>query len=376
MSNANIMDTATHFRERGALYFHRCRYREALKDFKMAIELCQPHSSAKSIYMVDLGNACQMTRQYDSAEYWYLQTLADPRAHSSALAVAQTELKKLNTRRSQGIVDLRADDERLEKFGRELLVAYPLLRRPMNLWWVNPDEDSMARIETMESRFDVESHARIRTTNWAALSHFPKSQEHFVLVRRDYWEGAADEAVRGVMAHEFTHEEWKETGVWALIPSPASSAHALLCNERACDLITIAKGFGEDLLTSRLYQEEHDGTFHHSVIMSPKDIEALLHSSSMLVQNAEWQTEFAVELTNRIGLCPVAKEELQKARHLWQQVVELERNYAHGFRELGTVSLWLEDATTAVESYRRAVELKPDDFSHRRVLEEAQARLQ
>ncbi|MBU4374299.1 MAG: tetratricopeptide repeat protein [Euryarchaeota archaeon] len=369
MSSSYDATAALHHKIRGTLYFQKTRYREANEDFARAVQLAPPDDPNKPVYMVDLGNIYQLLRLYDDAERLYNQVLASAHATAQVKAAAEEEIKKLAIRRSQSIADLRADDPRLYSIVHPMLVDYPFLRKPVNLWWINRDAASLKRIADMESKFNVEPHKRVTRIAWTALSHFPRETEHFIFIVRDEWDEANDEELRGMLAHELTHEEWKEVGYTSVIPNPASSAIAFICNERITDLVTISKGYGEALLASRRYQEATKGALEYTGIMSPIEIEQIITSELFLRQSAMWQMTFALELTQKIGKSPLAAEEWRKGAEMWGKVIAVNSTYAFAYCEQGVAYHWLDDMKEAETCYRKAIELDPNNPQYKEKLE-------
>ena len=357
--------------ERGASYFHKTRYREAYTDYRKAVDLSPPDDPNRATYLLNLGNACQCLRLYEDAENLYSQILTNPYASPQAKASAQDELRKLAARRSQRLATLKADDQRLFNIVHPMLADYPLLRKPVNLWWVKGDDASLARIAKMEDKFNVEPHKRITQITWAALGHFPRKQQHFIFIVRDTWDKADEEELKGMLAHELTHEEWKEAGYTpGVVPDPASSAIALVCNERITDLVTISKGYGQPLLASRRYQEKREGSLDYLSIMSPVEIERIITSELLLRESAKWQMAFAFELTQKIGQGPLAAEEWQKGAESWGKFIAVNSSCAFAYCEQGVAYFWLGDMKSAEACYRKAIELDPNNTQYKEKLDE------
>jgi tetratricopeptide (TPR) repeat protein len=247
-----------------------------------------------------------------------------------------------------------------------MLVDYPFLRKPVNLWWVDNDAASLERIAAMESKFDVEPHIRVTRIAWAALSHLPRGMEHFIFIVRNEWDKANDEELRGLLAHELSHEEWKEGGHTSAIPSPDSSAIAFMCNERITDLVAISKGYGEALLASRRYKDATKESLDYTPIMSLIEIEKIITSEPFLRQSALWQMTFAYELAQKIGKSPLATEEWRKGAEMWKKVIGVNSTNAFAYWEQGIAYHWLDDMIEAEACYRKAIELDPNNLQYRR----------
>jgi tetratricopeptide (TPR) repeat protein len=361
---------ALHHMMRGTLYFQKQNYRKAHEAFAWAVQLVPPDDPNKTVCLINLGNTCQKLGLYDDADRLYSQVLTSTHLTDQEKAAVEEESKKLAVRWSQGTFDLRADDQRLYSIVHSMLVDYPHLRKPLNLWWVNKDRVSLKRIADMESKFNVEPHLRVIRIAWAALSHFPRAMEHFVFIVRDEWDKANDEELRGVLAHELTHEEWKEVGYTSVIPAPSSSAIAFICNERITDLVTISKGYGAALLASRRYQETTKGSLKLTGAMSSIEIEQIIKSDLFLWQSAIWQMNFALELSQKIEKSPLAADEWRKAAEMWRNVIAVYPSYAFAYGEQGTAYLGMDDVKKAEACYAKAIELEPNNTVYKEKLEE------
>ena len=354
--------------ERGSAYFGAQLYLEASVDFLKALAHADESDPNRFAYLMGIANVQQMTWQYDEAETLYNATANDADAPENMVAFAQDELRKLAARRRQGAPHLRSDDARLMRIALQLIYKYPDMRRAVNLRFVGEDDDSLNRIIGIQEAAGMQPSDQIRTlAGWTAIGHIIGG-EHWIFVK-DAWKDASDSALKGLLSHEFAHEELKDTQATYVV-HPNQSHLGFICNERATDLLAIAKGFGGDLLESRRHMAMKDDSMyslgHQAALMSPQEIRLLLDSPAARLAEASFQMRFAAGLGQGLDrYSPVVREEFRKAVPLWQRVIESNPQYAHGHRELAVAHYWLGELQDALRRVNAAVELDPSNEEYR-----------
>jgi len=145
------------------------------------------------------------------------------------------------------------------------------------LTWVDESRESLLRIrEQQRLRGDPEEDWLESLDGWEALGILVGSS-HSVLVKAA-WQKANDSALRGLLSHELTHVEHKDT-LREQPVDPNSSNLGFVCNERIIDLLTIFKGFGDDLLESRKFLERIRGSLKRTPsLMTPDEIQRILRN--------------------------------------------------------------------------------------------------
>ena len=362
---------AVGYQKRGAAYFAAGLYAEAAEDFRNALALTPEGADPnRFVCMIDLANVAQMTWRHDEAETIYNAVIAGGGVPENLAALARDELGKLAVRRQLGAPHLRSDDARLLRIAAQLIYKYPDMRRAVNLRFVGEDEESLNRIIRIQEAAGMQPSDRIRTLEgWTAAGHIIGG-EHWIFVK-DAWKDASDSALKGLLSHEFAHEELKDTQATYVV-HPNRSHLGFICNERATDLLAIAKGFGGDLLESRRHMEMKDDPVyslgHQAALMSPQEIELLLDSPAARQAEASFQMRFAAGLGQKLGSgSPVVREEFRKAVPLWERVIESAPQSALGYWELAGAHHRLGEIQEALRRVNAAVELDPSNEEYRRL---------
>ena len=262
----------------GKNYFNAGFFAEAELYFRAAVGAVNDHHDHLPEFKLDLANALQMVRKYDEAASIYEQYSGDQGAIG---LFARTEFEKLQSRMRRWVVPPETpaltSDERLYKVGAPMLASYPALVRPVHLTWVDESQESLFRIrEQQRLRGDPEEDLLESLNGWEALGILVGSS-HNVLVKVA-WQKANDSALRGLLSHELTHVEHKDT-LREQPVDPNNSNLGFVCNERIIDLLTIFKGFGNDLLESRKFLERIRGSLKRSPsLMTPDEIQRILRN--------------------------------------------------------------------------------------------------
>ena len=360
--------------QRGAAYFNVGLYAEASEDFRKAVTFAGSADPNLFVYVISLANASQIMWLHDESETLYNAVADDKDAPANLAASAQDELRKLAVRRQQGIPQLRGD-ERLLRIAAQLIYKYPNMRRAVNLYFVGESAESLNRIIEIQEAAGIAPSNQVRTlAGWTAVGHII-GDEHWIFVK-DAWMDASDSAVKGLLSHEFAHEELKDTQS-PYVVHPDQSHLGLVCNERATDLLAIAKGFGGDLLESRRYMEESMHSLEHeSALMNPQEIRFLLDSPAARRAEASFQMRFAAGLGQELGRdSAVVQEEFRKAVPLWERVIATSPQYAHGHRELAVAYQWLGELRQALRCANTAVELEPSNAEYRQLVSNLETEL-
>ncbi len=260
----------------GKKYFNAGFFAEAELYFRTTVGAVKDDHGHIAIFRLDLANALQMVRKYDEAASIYAQYSGD---QGDIGLFARTEFEKLQNRMRRWIVPPQSPtltaDERLFKLVAPMLAKYPALVRPVHLTWVDESKECLLRIrEQQRVQWDPQEDWLESLNGWEALGILVGSS-HNVLVKVA-WQKANDSALRGLLSHELTHVEHKDT-VREQPVDPKSSNLGFVCNERIIDLLTIYKGFGEDLLESRKFLERIRGSINRTPsLMTPDEIQRVL----------------------------------------------------------------------------------------------------
>ncbi|MDE2684021.1 MAG: hypothetical protein OXI54_07720 [Chloroflexota bacterium] len=254
-------------------------YAEAERCYRWALELDGSRYEHVVVLKLDLAGVWQVTGRFEDAANFYEEILETYKSGEYA-NLARNELNKLRVRQRQWAVPpdtrtLDADDQRFLGIVEPMLASYPALVRPVYITWVDESERSLRRIQEIQGNFGVLQEERlVSLIGWEALGVMV-GYLHLLMVKSD-WQKAKDPALRGLLAHELAHEELKDTFRGQLI-DPDRSQIGFICNERATDLLTIAKGYGLELLESREFMERIRGSLDNSpALTTPKELVRLL----------------------------------------------------------------------------------------------------
>ena len=262
----------------GKKYFNAGYFGEAELCFQAAVGAVKDDHDHIPVFKLDLANALQMVRKYEEAASIYEQYSGD---QGDIGLFARTEFEKLQNRMRRWVVPPETpsltSDERLYKVVAPMLASYPALVRPLHLAWIDESKGSLLRIrEQQRLRGDPEEDWLESLNGWEALGILVGST-HYVLVKVA-WQKANDSALRGLLSHELAHVEHKDT-LREQPVDPNSSNLGFVCNERIIDLLTIFKGFGNDLLESRKFLERIRGSLKRTPsLMTPDEIERILRN--------------------------------------------------------------------------------------------------
>ena len=265
---------------KGKRYFNAGFFAEAELYFRAAVGAVNDDHDQIAVFKLDLANALQMIRKYDEAASIYQQYYDD---QGDIGHFARTEFGKLQNRMRRWVMSPETpalaltSDERLYKIVAPMLASYPALVRPVQLTWVEESKESLFRIREQQRVLGEPEVDWLKSLNgWEALG-FLVGSSHNVLVKAG-WQKANDSALRGLLGHELTHVEHKDTLREEPV-DPNSSNLGFVCNERIIDLLTIFKGFGNDLLESRKFLERTRGSLKHTpTLMTPDEIERILRN--------------------------------------------------------------------------------------------------
>ena len=254
-------------------------YAEAERWYRWALESDGDDYEHIVVLKLDLAGVCQMIGRFEEAADCYDDILETYKSGEYA-DLARNELSKLKVRQRNWSVPpdtlaLTADDQRFLDLVGPMLDNYPALVRPVYITWVDESERSLRRIQEIQENFGVLQEERlVSLMGWEALGVMV-GYLHLLMVKSD-WQKAKDPALRGLLAHELAHEELKDTFRGQLI-DPDRSQIGFICNERATDLLTIAKGYGLELLESREFMERIRGSMDRSpALTTPKELVRLL----------------------------------------------------------------------------------------------------
>lgn len=262
----------------GKKYFNAGFFAEAELYFRAAVGSTGEDHDHIPVFMLDLANALQMVRKYDEAASIYQQHLGD---QGDIGLFAQTEFEKLQNRMRRWVVPPETPpltaDERLYKIVAPMLASYPALVRPVHLTWVDETKEFLLRIrEQQQLRGDPEEDWLESLSGWEALGIMAGSL-HVVLVKAA-WQKASDSALRGLLGHELAHVEHKDT-LREQPVDPNISNLGFVCNERIIDMLTILKGYGNELLESRKFLERIRGSLKRTPsLMTPDEIQRILRN--------------------------------------------------------------------------------------------------
>lgn len=295
---------------RGEIYFQQGRYREAYADFFRAVELL-PDEQDRLDCLFNLALTSERLRLYRDAWEIYRDLLVKLN-DSARQKIVREKIRSLRRlRHLPGTVKLKCDDRRLEYILKPMLADYCGLTKPVNLWWVERSHEVPERIAAMEELFGVEPEKRVKNTLWSALSHFPCRLEHFIFLVREDWEEARDDELRGVIAHELAHEEWKETGGDNLFSPGLAPDVEFSCREKLMDLLVVGKGYGWELLASRTFQEKKAGrSFAGESVFAAREILRLVLSGGEEI--VARQKRLIAELQTKPGTELLVEEERRK----------------------------------------------------------------
>jgi|GEM_PF-6625436 len=302
--------SASAYNTRGQIYFQQEMYREAYADFFRAAALAQFEKDRKDC-LFNLAVASERLQLYRDA--WEIYRDLPGNLDSARQKTVQEKIRSLKRIRCRPrTVNIKCDDRRLEYILKPMLADYGCLTKPVNLWWVERSQEVPERIAVMEELFGVEPEKRVKNTVWSALSHFPRRREHFIFLVREDWKEARDDQLRGVIAHELAHEEWKETGGDNLFSPLLAQAVGFSCLEKIIDLLAVGKGYGWELSASRKRQEKKAGrSFSGASVFSAREI-ALFVFTGELEEIVARQTRLIQELQTRPGTELLVAEEREK----------------------------------------------------------------
>lgn len=263
----------------GKRYFGAGFYAEAEREYRLALASDGERYEHIDVLRIDLAGAWQMIGRFEDAANFYEEILATCKSGEFA-DLARNELTKLELRKRSWSIPpdaptLTGDDRRFLDIVGPMLDNYPALVRPVHITWVDESEQSLRRIQGIQGDFGVPREESLRSlSGWEALGMMV-DYLHLLLIKSD-WKKAGDSALRGLLAHELAHEELKDTFRGAFI-DPEQSWLGFVCNERATDLLAIAKGYGPELLESRKFLEKIRGSLDNSpALTTPKELARLL----------------------------------------------------------------------------------------------------
>lgn len=268
--------TAYALHSQGKNYLNARFFAEAELYFRAAVDAAKDDHDHIAVFKLSLAGALQMVRKYDQAASIYEQYSGD-QGHIGLMA--RTEFKKLQERMRRWVVlpetPRLTGDELLCRVVAPMLGSYPALVRPVHLRWIDESTESLLRVrEQQQLQGDPEEDWLESLNGWEAVG-IQIGSSHHVLVKT-VWQKANDSALRGLLSHELTHVEHKDT--FREYPvDPNSSNLGFVCNERIIDLLAILKGFGHDLLEFRKFQEQIRGSLERTpAIMTPNEIQRIL----------------------------------------------------------------------------------------------------
>ncbi len=370
-NKSDISTLALHQNIRGKLNYFYQRYIPAMIDFESALNLMDTIDEINFEYIIDLGNVLRILNKFSEAEEYYGMVLCNINASHDLRMQIKDEIQKFKLGKQTLISKIICDDERLERIVSNMLINFPKISKPINLWWVDKTEESLKRINDMEDSYKVEENKKIRKMNFEAISHFPRGIEHYIFIMQSRWKQASDTALEGILSHEMVHEELKELGYPQVMPNRKGSPLSQLIDENVTDLISISKGYGESLKQSRKYQESFGVSLDGLTIMSSQEISDYLQSFKLLNAHAKWQMNFAYELSCKInGNSPVKDEEWNKAINLWDQIILIRPDYAFAYSEKGVSYVWLKSYDKARECFQTAKLIDGDNTYYNKKLNE------
>lgn len=301
---------ASAYTARGEIYFQQGMYREAYADFSRAAGLKSGEQDRVDC-LFNLAVTSERLRLYRDAWEIY-RDLSGKLNDTAGQKIVREKIRNLKrVRYRPGTVKVKCDDRRLEYIVKPMLADYCGLTKPVHLWWVERSHEKPERIAAMEELFGVEPEKRVENTFWSALSHFPRRLEHFIFLVREDWEEARDDELRGVIAHELAHEEWKETGGDNLFSPDLGPDVRFSCREKIIDLLAVGKGYGWDLLASRKLQEKKvQRIFSGDSVFSAREIARLVFTGG--VEIIARQNRLVEELQTRPGTEFLVEEEREK----------------------------------------------------------------
>lgn len=247
-----------------------------------------------------------------------------------------------------------ADNERLTELTNSMIRNYLGIRGHLHVWWVNEDPMSLQRIVAIDLGIDHIPPI--------AVSNCTQNKEHFILLNEKYWSQAEDRELTGVLAHELAHEEWKALGYASIMPPPIEGL-PLICNERITDLIAIYKGYGPELLASRLYMErEKAHTWLDYLAFSPAEIGMILNLDRKLSPiSLDEKPEDKAFRHNELGAVLFEYNKHIEASDEFRKAILCDPTKAIYHFNLGNTFLKLGEFDNAIESYLIAVTIEASD---------------
>lgn len=272
-------DHANSLHLQGKRYFEAGLYPEAELYYLSVLESKGDRYKHKHVLKLDLAAAWQMTRRFEKAAGLYAEILATNESGDYA-DLARVELANLQRRQHEWSVPpdvpmLTADDQRFLRIIEPMLASFPALVRPIYITWVDESGPSLRRIQEIQGGYGVPPEERLGSlAGWEALGVMV-GYLHLLMVKSD-WQKSEDSALRGLLAHELSHEEVKDTFSGQCL-DPTRSEREFICNERLTDLLAVSKGYGFDLLESRKFMERIRGSLDKSAALTtPKELKRLL----------------------------------------------------------------------------------------------------
>ena len=261
---------------RGKRYFKSESYAEARLCYEYALAVSDGYNNIESLKL-DLALAWRMTGHPDEAAGMYRDVASSGGKYAD---LAQERLTHLEQYRHQqpaapDAAPLTADDQRFIDIATPMLPDYPALARPVYITWVDESSQSLRWVQRFQQERGVAQEKCLQSLDgWAALC-ITWGHTHLILVKTD-WKKAKDPALRGLLSHELTHAELKDTPIGRVVDPTQSRLH-FICNERVTDLIAMSKGYGQDLLESRNFTERIKGPMEKNPeITTPRELSRIL----------------------------------------------------------------------------------------------------
>lgn len=247
----------------GIRFFNAGKYKEAIQSFLQAINAYSQDKIGDSLYYdinLNLANSYQMYGEYDKAKNLYEQLLKNDPGRTSRYKVEfdnlmlRIEDKKfleglsMDSPKNNSPIEV-SGDLRLYTLAKEILPNFPGIKFSIIVKFIEAKDNNKEFLRKLGS-----------TGDFVPISQGSRgSKGHVLIYNREFWHDANDSELRGNLAHELMHEEWKDTGLDTKFFAWTSNSLNYSCLEWIIDLCVMAKGLAEDLYNSKKYICEHQG---------------------------------------------------------------------------------------------------------------------
>lgn len=226
-----------------------------LKEYRRSLtilsRLVEEHQAGRATYLKEIENIRSMLRD---------ELDARRSLHASRAALPPSETPE----------ELRLEgDPQLCQLVRELLPAFPEIRRPIKAIYIEAAENNPEGLRRMAIRGQFIPIAQGQRT----------PSGHLIAYNREVWREANDSELRGNLAHELMHRAWDDAGADGLFFNWSRDTLSYACIERIVDLCVVAKGFASELRDSKRYLQRALDR-QESLDLGVADIDAILRIAS------------------------------------------------------------------------------------------------